>query len=402
MSLNSYRSARTIAIVGGGVIGLSIGWRLAAAGREVAIFERGAAGRGASWAAAGMLAAGSEVEPGESALFELLKLSQTLWPSFAAELAEASGIDVELRTEGTISVAFSQDELARLRQTHALQQRLGVESCWLSRIEALEREPGLNPRVAGALLVPGDHQVENRILAGALKLAFTNAGGVLHENLGDVAVRTDCASAIGVSAGGIDYPADMVIAAAGAWTPDLAGLPPGASPPVRPVKGQMLALGMDPAAPILSHVLWTQKAYLVPRRDGRLLIGATTEERGFDTTLTAGGMLSLLESAWRALPGIEELPIIESWVGFRPGSRDDAPILGGTDTEGLILATGHHRNGILLTPVTAHAIARLVLTGETDPAIAPFGLARFARPDIEGQSSQKDQSCKKEKTWISA
>lgn len=391
MSLNSYRSARTIAIVGGGVIGLSIGWRLAAAGREVAIFERGATGRGASWAAAGMLAAGSEVEPGESALFELLKLSQALWPVFAAELAEASGIDVELRTEGTISVAFSQDELARLRQTHALQQRLGVESRWLSRIEALEREPGLNPRVAGALLVPGDHQVENRILSGALKLAFTNAGGTLHENLGDVAVRTEDARAIGVSAGGIDYPADIVIAAAGAWTPDLAGLPPSASPPVRPVKGQMLALGMDPAAPILSHVLWTQKAYLVPRRDGRLLIGATTEERGFDTTLTAGGMLSLLESAWRALPGIEELPIIESWVGFRPGSRDDAPILGGTDIDRLILATGHHRNGILLTPVTAQAIARLVLTGETDPAIAPFGLDRFAHRNIE-----------KEKTWISA
>jgi glycine oxidase len=391
LSLNFNNPTGKVAIVGGGVIGLSIGWRLAAAGREVAIFERGVAGRGATWAAAGMLAAGSEVEPGESALFALLKHSQALWPGFAAELAKASGIDVELRTEGTISVAFSQDEAARLRQTHALQQRLGVESRWLSRIEALEREPGLNPRLAGAVLVPGDHQVENRILAGALKLAFTNAGGTLHENLGDVRVRTEGTRAIGVSAGWIDYPADIVIAAAGAWTPDLAGLPPAATPPVRPVKGQMLALGMDPAAPILNHVLWTQKAYLVPRRDGRLLIGATTEERGFDTTLTAGGMLSLLESAWRALPGIEELPIIESWVGFRPGSRDDAPILGGTDTEGLILATGHHRNGILLTPVTAQAIVRLVLTGETDPAIAAFGLARFARPSIE-----------KEKTWISA
>jgi glycine oxidase len=391
LSLNFNNPTGKVAIVGGGVIGLSIGWRLAAAGRVVAIFERGVAGRGATWAAAGMLAAGSEVEPGESALFALLKHSQALWPGFAAELAKASGIDVELRTEGTISVAFSQDEAARLRQTHALQQRLGVESRWLSRIEALEREPGLNPRLAGAVLVPGDHQVENRILAGALKLAFTNAGGTLHENLGDVRVRTEGTRAIGVSAGGIDYPADIVIAAAGAWTPDLAGLPPAATPPVRPVKGQMLALGMDPAAPILNHVLWTQKAYLVPRRDGRLLIGATTEERGFDTTLTAGGMLSLLESAWRALPGIEELPIIESWVGFRPGSRDDAPILGGTDTEGLILATGHHRNGILLTPVTAQAIVRLVLTGETDPAIAAFGLARFARPSIE-----------KEKTWISA
>jgi glycine oxidase len=391
LNATGQRSSRTIAIVGGGVIGLAIGWRLAAAGCRVAIFERGAAGRGASWAAAGMLAAGSEVEPGESTLFGLLKHSQALWPAFAAELAEASGIDVEPRTEGTISIAASQDELSRLRQIFALQQRLGVNSRWLSRAELLEREPYLNPRLAGAILVPGDHQVENRAVVEALKLAFARAGGDLRENCGDVGVRTAADRVVGVTAGGIDHTADTVIVAAGPWTPDVVGLPAAASPPVRPVKGQMLALAMDPAAPLLTHVLWTQKAYLVPRRDGRLLIGATTEERGFDTTLTAGGMLSLLESAWRALPGIEELPIIESWVGFRPGSRDDAPILGATGIAGLILATGHHRNGILLTPATADAIAKLVLTGETDPTIAQFGLARFAAPEFE-----------RTRSWISA
>jgi glycine oxidase len=168
-------------------------------------------------------------------------------------------------------------------------------------------------------------------------------------------------------------------------------LPPEACPPVRPVKGQMLALAMDPAAPILTRVLWTQKAYLVPRRDGRLLVGATTEERGFDTNLTAGGILGLLESAWRALPGVEELPLVESWVGFRPGSRDDAPILGKTGVPGLLLATGHHRNGILLTPVTARTVADLVLTGETDKDIAAFGLDRFQPDALERTSS-----------WISA
>ncbi len=390
MTASPHSSTCKTAIIGGGVIGLAIGWRLAAAGRRVEIFERGAAGHGASWAAAGMLAAGSEVEPGEGALFGLLKYAQSLWPAFAAELAEASGIDVELRTEGTLSVALSQDDLGRLRRTYALQQRLGVDSRWLTRVEALEHEHWLNPRLAGALLVPGDHQVENRILVTALKAAFGRAGGVLHEDVGDVVIRTSRNRAVGVTAGGLEHPADTVIVAAGAWTPDIAGLPAAACPPVRPVKGQMLALKMDPAAPILRHVLWTPKAYLVPRRDGRLLIGATTEERGFDTTLTAGGMLSLLESAWRALPGIEELPIIESWAGLRPGSRDDAPILGATGTEGLILATGHHRNGILLTPATAAAIAKLVMTGETDSAIADFGLARFACEDI------------KRKTWISA
>jgi glycine oxidase len=391
MTTEAHSSTGKTAILGGGVIGLAIGWRLAAAGRRVEIFERGAAGHGASWAAAGMLAAGSEVEPGEQGLFPLLRHSQALWPGFAAELAEASGIDVELKTEGTISVALSQDDLGHLRQIYALQQQLGVESRWLTRAEALEHEPYLNPRLPGALLVKGDHQVENRILVAALRTAFERAGGVLHEGLGEVAVTTARGRAAGVAANGIEYPADMVIVAAGAWTPDVLGLPAADCPPVRPVKGQMLALQMDLAAPILTHVLWTPKAYLVPRRNGRLLIGATTEERGFDTTITAGGMLSLLESAWRALPGVEELPIAESWVGFRPGSRDDAPILGLTGTEGLILATGHHRNGILLTPATANAIARLVLTGETDPTIADFGLARFAREDMM-----------RKKTWILA
>ncbi len=381
----------SVAIIGGGVIGLSIGWRLAAAGQRVSIFERDIAGRGATWAAAGMLAAGSEVEPGESTLFALLRQSQDMWPGFAAELAEASGVDPQLRTEGTITVALNADDLGRLRQTHALQKRLGVDAAWLTRDEALAREPALNPRLTGAVLVPGDHQIDNRILAQALKTAFTGAGGTLHEQVGAVGVRMVGGQAVGVIADGIDHPADTVIVAAGAWTPDVTGLPIEALPPVRPVKGQMLALAMDPGAPILSHVLWTQKAYLVPRRDGRLLVGATTEERGFDTNLTAGGMLSLLESAWRALPGVEELPLVESWVGFRPGSRDDAPILGNTGIPGLILATGHHRNGILLTPVTARTIADLVLTGETDRAIAAFGLDRFRTQTIERTPS-----------WISA
>ena len=240
MTTATHSSTGKTAILGGGVIGLAIGWRLAAAGQRVEIFERGTAGRGASWAAAGMLAAGSEVEPGEQGLFPLLRHSQALWPAFAAELARASGIDVELKTEGTISVALSQDDLGHLRQTFALQQRLGVESRWLTRAEALEHEPYLNPRLPGALLVKGDHQVENRILVAALKAAFARAGGVLREEMGEVAVRTSRGRAVGVTAGGVEYPADTVIVAAGAWTPDVAGLPATDCPPVRPVKGQML------------------------------------------------------------------------------------------------------------------------------------------------------------------
>jgi glycine oxidase len=172
----------------------------------------------------------------------------------------------------------------------------------------------------------------------------------------------------------------VVVLAAGAWSRSIAGLVPELRPPVRPIKGQMLALRMDPAAPLLTHVVWAPGAYLVPRRDGRLLVGATVEEKGYDMSLTAGGMLTLLEAAWRAVPAVEELPIEEMWVGHRPGSRDDAPILGPGPLDGLVYATGHHRNGILLTPVTADAIARFVLDGVGEPSIRPFGIERFAAP----------------------
>jgi len=176
---------------------------------------------------------------------------------------------------------------------------------------------------------------------------------------------------------GTSVAADIVVLAAGAWSRAIGGLPPDRRPPVRPIKGQMLALRMDPADPLLTHVLWAPGAYLVPRRDGRLIVGATVEEKGFDTTVTAGGLLALLEAAWRAIPAVEELPVDEIWVGHRPGSRDDAPILGPGPLDGLFYATGHHRNGILLAPVTADAVARLILDEVVEPAIKPFGLERF-------------------------
>ena len=197
------------------------------------------------------------------------------------------------------------------------------------------------------------------------------------------AVETAHGRVTGLRLGADRVAADIVVLAAGAWSRELAGLPPAARPPVRPIKGQMLALRMDPTAPLLRHVLWSPRAYLVPRGDGRLIVGGTVEERGFDGALTAGGVFALLEGAWRVLPGIEDLAIDEMWVGFRPGSRDDAPVLGPTAVAGLVMATGHHRNGILLTPVTADAIARFVRDGELDEAIRPFSIERFALSDME-------------------
>jgi glycine oxidase len=367
-----------VAVIGGGVIGLAIGWRLAAAGCSVDIFERGAAGHGASWAAAGMLAAGIEAEPGEAALYTLNRLSQGMWPGFAAEVEAASGIAVGYRDEGTMAVALTRDDAAQLRFHYDFQRSLGVELEWLSGTQARRREPHLHPGLAAAVFSPRDHQVDNRRLVTALRRVFLDAGGRLREHAEVTAVDTAGDRVSGLRQGGARHAADVVVLAAGAWSAGIEGLPRGARPPVRPVKGQMLAVRMDAAAPLLRHVVWTPKVYLVPRGDGRLIVGGTVEERGFDASLTAGGILALLEGAWRAMPGIEELPIDEMWAGFRPGSRDDAPMLGPSPLAGLVLATGHHRNGILLTPVTADAVSRYVLSGEVDDAIRPFAIGRFA------------------------
>jgi glycine oxidase len=367
-----------VAVIGAGVIGLGIAWRLAVQGASVQVFDKGAAGAGASHAAAGMLAACSEAEPGEEALVALGRDSQARWPAFAAELQQASGIDVELRTEGTLVVALTADDQARLNHHLVFQHQLGLPLHWISPAETRRREPHLAGKLAGAVLSPEDHQVDNRKLAAALRIAAEAAGAVISEHQPVGAISSHAGRVDGVVLGdGTKVAVDVVVLAAGAWSRGIEGVAPELRPPVRPIKGQMLALRMDPAAPLLSHVVWAPGAYLVPRRDGRLIVGGTVEERGFDTTLTAGGLLTLLEAAWRVVPAVEELPIDEMWVGHRPGSRDDAPILGAGPIDGLIYATGHHRNGILLAPVTADAIAQLVIDGVADPAIRPFGIERF-------------------------
>jgi glycine oxidase len=370
----------TVAIIGAGVIGLAIAWRLAQRGAKVSVFDKGTAGSGASHAAAGMLAAHLEAEPREENLVALNRVSQALWPAFAAELEAASGLAVDLRTEGTLLLALTGDDQSRLKHVLAFQKSLGLPLEWLSTAEVRRREPHLTPSISGAIFSPQDHQVDNRAVAAALREAALKAGVTLHENTPVERIVTSDNRVTGVGIAGQTVAADTVILAAGAWSRGIAGLPAASLPPVRPVKGQMLALRMDPQAPLLTHVVWAPGAYLVPRNDGRLLIGATVEEKGFDPNLTAGGQLALLEATWRALPGIEELPIHEMWVGFRPGSRDDAPIIGESSVPGLIYATGHYRNGILLTPVTAEAIAALVMDGKADPRLAKFGFERFAQP----------------------
>jgi glycine oxidase len=376
----SFSPLPTVAVIGAGVIGLAIAWRLAQRGAKVTVFDKGAAGSGASHAAAGMLAAHLEAEPREENLVALNRVSQALWPAFAAELEAASGLAVDLRTEGTLLLALTGDDQSRLKHVLAFQKSLGLPLEWLTTAEVRRREPHLTPGISGAIFSPQDHQVDNRAVAAALREAALKAGVTLRENTPVERIVTSDNRVTGVGIGNETLSAETVILAAGAWSRGIAGLPTASLPPVRPVKGQMLALRMDAKAPLLTHVVWAPGAYLVPRNDGRLLIGATVEEKGFDANLTAGGQLALLEATWRALPGIEELPIHEQWVGFRPGSRDDAPIIGESSVPGLVYATGHYRNGILLTPITAEAIATLVMEGKADPRVANFGFERFAQP----------------------
>ncbi|TMJ27733.1 MAG: glycine oxidase ThiO [Alphaproteobacteria bacterium] len=368
----------TALIIGAGVIGLGIGWRLAQRGAAVTLFDRAAAGSGASHAAAGMLAACAEAEPGEEKLIALGRRSQALWPDFAAELEKLTGQPVDLRREGTLVVALTADDQARMQHHLEFQHSLELPVEWISAREARRHEPHL-ASIAGAVWSPEDGQVDNRKLVAALKLACASAGVDIQEHRPVRRILLTDGCAVGVElADGTEHRGDTVVLAAGAWSRGIEGLPSALRPPVRPVKGQMIALQMDPAAPLVTHVVWGPKVYMTPRLDGRLILGATVEEKGFDATITAGAVLALLEAAWRVFPAIEELPVAEMWAGHRPGSRDDAPILGYGPAGGLIYATGHHRNGILLAPITADAIARLVLDGTMDPVIAPFGLDRFA------------------------
>ena len=369
---------RTV-VVGAGVVGLGIAWRLAQAGCAVTVYDRGQAGRGASWAAAGMLAAAVETEPGEEPLLPLALESQRLWPDFASELEAASGVSVEYRGEGTMVVALNRDDAATLRHSYEFQKGLGLDLHWLTAAQAREREPHLKPGIAAAVWSPRDHQVENRLLGRALAAAARNAGVELVEHCPVREITVASGRAAGVVTERGEDRADIVVLAAGAWSREIGGIPPAHRPPVRPIKGQMLALQMDPAAPLLRHVLWLPRGYLVPRLDGRLVIGGTVEERGFDERLTAGGLLALLDGAWRAVPTIEELPIAETWVGFRPGSRDDAPMLGPSGIDRLVVATGHHRNGILLTPVTAAVVSAYILSGRLPDIALPFSPERFCR-----------------------
>ncbi|MET8398454.1 glycine oxidase ThiO [Streptomyces sp900116325] len=371
-----------VLVIGGGIIGLVTAWRAAQRGLRTAVVDPDPGG-GAARVAAGMLAAVTELHYGEQMLLGLNVASAARYPAFAAELEAASGQDIGFRACGTLAVALDSDDRAHLRELHALQHRSGLQSEWLTGRECRRLEPMLAPGVRGGLRVDGDHQVDPRRLAAALLTACERAGVTFHRDRAErlVVVRDRAAGA--VLTAGPELAADQIVLAAGSLSGRLAGLPAEVVPPVRPVKGQVLRLTVPAAhAPFLTRtvraVVRGSHVYLVPRANGELVVGATSEEMGWDTTVTAGGVYELLRDAHELVPGITELPLTETRAGLRPASPDNAPLLGPTALPGLHLATGHHRNGVLLTPVTGDAMAELLTTGELPAVARPFAPGRFA------------------------
>ena len=371
-----------LAVVGAGVIGLAVAWRAAAAGLQVVACDP-EPGRGASWVAAGMLAPVTEVHYGEEALLALTLAAARRWASFAGEL-EAAGGPVGYRRTGTLLVAADEGDRAFAEALFAYQQELGLEAQWLTASAARALEPGLAPVIRGGLWAPGDHQVENRQLVAALLAAATGAGvRVIGEAVEELVLAGGATDGVRLSSGArVSAPA--VVVAAGCRSAGLGGLPVDAVPAVRPVKGQILRLLPTPEGARLGRtvraVVEGASVYLVPREDGSLVVGATVEERGFDTTVTAGALYELLRDARRTVPATAEMVLGEALAGLRPGSPDNGPIVGASSVPGLLVATGHHRNGILLAPVTADAICALLCGAEPPAELAPFGPERFAGP----------------------
>ncbi|MEX1658034.1 glycine oxidase ThiO [Streptomyces pseudovenezuelae] len=378
-------SSRTsdVLVVGGGIIGLVTAWRAAQRGLTAAVVDPEPGG-GAAQVAAGMLAAVTELHYGEQTLLGLNLASAHRYPAFAAELTELTGHDLGYRRCGTLAVALDADDRAHLRELHALQRQSGLESEWLSGRECRRLEPMLAPGVRGGLRVDGDHQIDPRRLTRALLVACERAGVLFHRTWARrLRVVRDRAAGV-TTTDGAELAADQVVLAAGSLSGRLEGVPEALLPPVRPVKGQVLRLTVPQRhAPFLSRtvraVVRGSHVYLVPRESGELVIGATSEELGWDTTVTAGGVYELLRDAHELVPGITELPLTETRAGLRPGSPDNAPLLGPTDLPGLLLATGHYRNGVLLTPVTGDALAHALTTGELPEAARPFTPRRFLK-----------------------
>jgi len=372
-------------IIGGGVIGLSVAWRAAQRGISVTLADP-APGRGASYAAAGMLTPAAEAAYAEKELFTLGLESLRRYPGFVAELTARTGEQTGFRQTGTLQVGYDADDLAVLHEAQALQESLGVATQRLTSRECRAAEPMLDPSVRGGLLTTSDGSIDPRLLTTALQAAAEQAGvTMLPQQVTEVVVTSgpgpDRAQGVRL-ADDTAITADYVVLAAGWQSGRLGGLPPGSLPPIRPVKGQILRLRASGGAALpgrcVRGIVRGCPVYLLPRDSGELVVGATQEELGADTRVTAGGLWELLRDARTLVPGITELDFAEAIAGLRPGTPDNAPVLGPAGLPGVVLATGHFRGGVLLAPITAEVVAEYLATERMPPAAAPFAMTRFA------------------------
>jgi glycine oxidase len=372
--------------VGGGVIGLSCAWRAARRGARVAVLERAVPPAGATRVAAGMLAPVGELTFGEGALLGMTVASARLYPDFVAELEAASGEATGYERHGALHIALDRDEAAQLRRVHDLQRSLELEAEWLSPRACRELEPGLTPSFNGGVFVAGEGSIDPRALAAALVSALAAEGVELRTGCEVVAGMFEGERLVGVrGAGGEELRADAVVLASGAWSGTTEWLPEYARPPVRPVKGEVVELRARQGGLPCERIVCSERVYLVPRPDGRLIVGATSQELGFDTIVTAGGVHDLLREAYRLLPDIAEMELLDSIAGLRPGTPDNLPIVGRGAVDGLVLATGHYRNGILLAPLTADGVAA-ILAGE--PVPESLAAANPVRPSFVPDSGR--------------
>jgi glycine oxidase len=368
------RTGYDAVVIGAGLIGLSCAWRARRRGLSVLVIDRAdEPGAATSSVAAGMLAPVTEADFGEEGPLQVNLAGRARWRAFAAELEEVTGLATGYRETGALVVAADRDDAEELRRLHEFQRSLGLDAEWLTPSRCRELEPGLSPRIAGGILAPQDGQADPRAVTRALAAA-----------VGDVALRTEALAiehdgtrVTGVRTATGTIACDQLVVAAGPWSASLA--PGGSGPPIRPVKGQILELRVRDGMPEpLRRVVRTPRCYLLARGDGRVVLGATVEEQGFDTTVTADGVFRLLEAAWEVLPEVGELELVQARAGLRPGTPDNAPVVGRDELEGLIWASGHWRNGVLLAPLTGDGVAELLSGGESPPELAALTPARFA------------------------
>ena len=371
------KESAAVAIIGGGVIGLAVARALVLRGvRDVLLLERGSLGAEASSAAAGMLAPQAEANRAHE-FFQLTCRSRDMYPAFAAALLDETGIDIELETTGTLYLAFTEHDEDELQKRYEWQTAAGLPIEKLSAAEVRQLEPSINEDVRAALKFPFDSQVENRRLINALAATNERLGVHIETGTAVVSLKIERDRVIGLETSRGFIATDAVVIASGAWS-SLLGARDKALPNLRikPVRGQMLCF--EPKPQIARHVIYSPRGYVVPRRDGRLLAGSTTEHAGFDKQVTAAGVQSILSAALEISPRIATLPLTDSWAGLRPRAADTLPVLGPcAEIAGVYYATGHYRNGILLAPVTGELIAAAIIDKAFPESLAIFSPDRF-------------------------